>query len=85
MAPRTVGPGGGSPRPGGSQTVHSIGWADVHGAGYAAWTWDSWGTCGSLVSGYDGTAANDYARWVHDFYAAHAATTYHPVDSRTEA
>jgi len=55
-----------------------IGWADAHGAGYAAWTWDTWGTCGSLVRSYDGTPANDYARWVHDFYVAHAATTYHP-------
>jgi hypothetical protein len=55
-----------------------LGWADAHGAGYAAWTWDTWGTCGSLVASYDGTPANDYARWVHDFYAAHAATTYHP-------
>jgi endoglucanase len=55
-----------------------LGWAEAHGAGYGAWTWDTWGTCGSLVSGYDGTPANDYARWVHDFYAAHAGTTYHP-------
>ena len=55
-----------------------LGWADAHGAGYGAWTWDTWGTCGSLVSGYDGTPANDYAQWVHDFYAAHAGTTYHP-------
>lgn len=55
-----------------------IGWADAHRAGYAAWTWDTWGTCGSLVSGYDGTPANDYARWVRDFYVSHAATTYHP-------
>jgi len=55
-----------------------IGWADAHDAGYAAWTWDTWGTCGSLVASYGGTPANDYARWVHDFYAAHAVTTYHP-------
>ena len=55
-----------------------LSWADEHAAGYAAWTWDTWGTCGSLVSNYNGTAANGYARWVHDFYAAHAATTYHP-------
>jgi hypothetical protein len=55
-----------------------IGWADANGASYAAWTWDTWGTCGSLVSSYDGTPANAYAAWVHDFYAAHAATTYHP-------
>jgi hypothetical protein len=55
-----------------------IGWADANGASYAAWTWDTWGTCGSLVSSYDGTPANAYAAWVHDFYAAHAANTYHP-------
>jgi hypothetical protein len=55
-----------------------IGWADAHGASYAAWTWDTWGTCGSLVSSYDGTPANAYAGWVHDFYVAHAASTYHP-------
>jgi endoglucanase len=55
-----------------------IGWAEVHGAGYAAWTWDTWGTCGSLVRNFDGTPANDYARWVRDFYVSHAATTYHP-------
>jgi endoglucanase len=55
-----------------------VGWADAHGAGYAAWTWDTWATCGSLVSDYAGTPANDYARWVRDFYAAHSATTYHP-------
>jgi hypothetical protein len=59
-----------------------IGWADANAAGYAAWTWDTWGTCGSLVSNYDGTPANDYGRWVHDFYVAHAATTYHSVRRR---
>jgi endoglucanase len=63
---------------GSTNIARVIGWADAHDAGYAAWTWDTWGTCGSLVSSYDGTPANDYARWVHDFYAAHAATTYHP-------
>jgi hypothetical protein len=63
---------------GSTNIARVIGWADAHGAGYAAWTWDTWGTCGSLVGDYDGTPANDYARWVHDFYAAHAATTYHP-------
>lgn len=63
---------------GSTNIARLIGWADAHGAGYAAWTWDTWGTCGSLVSDYDGTPANDYARWVHDFYFARAATTYHP-------
>ena len=55
-----------------------IGWAEAHDGGYAAWTWDTWNTCGSLVSSYDGTPANEYARWIHDFDVAQAATTYHP-------
>ena len=63
---------------GSTNIARVIGWADAHGAGYAAWAWDSWGTCGSLVSNYDGTPASAYAQWVHDFYAAQAATTYHP-------
>jgi hypothetical protein len=36
-------------------------WADAHGAGYEAWTWDTWGTCGSLIKDDAGTPANDYA------------------------
>ncbi|HLY49658.1 MAG TPA: cellulase family glycosylhydrolase [Solirubrobacteraceae bacterium] len=43
-------------------------WADAHHVGYAAWTWDTWGTCLSLISSYSGTPANDYGRWVHGYY-----------------
>ncbi len=43
-------------------------WADAHHVGYAAWTWDTWGNCLSLISGYDGTPANDYGRWVKAHY-----------------
>lgn len=32
-------------------------WADAHGIGYLAWTWDTWSGCGgpSLISSYDGS------------------------------
>jgi hypothetical protein len=45
-----------------------MGWADAHGVGYEAWTWDTWDTCGSLISNYDGTPANAYGTWVRDHY-----------------
>jgi endoglucanase len=47
-------------------------WADAHGVGYEAWTWDTWGGgCGSLalISSYDGTPFNTpYANYVHDHF-----------------
>ncbi len=45
-----------------------LGWADAHGVGYEAWTWDTWAGCGVLVSDYDGTPANDWATWVMNHY-----------------
>jgi len=47
-------------------------WADAHNVGYAAWTWDTWGDCLSLISSYNGTpnttspAGAAYAQYVHD-------------------
>jgi hypothetical protein len=55
-----------------------LGWADAHTSGYAAWTWDTWGNCSALISSYDGTPANVYARYVRAFYSARASTTYGP-------
>jgi endoglucanase len=52
-------------------------WADAHHVGYAAWTWDTWGNCESLISNYDGTPANDYGRWVKAYYAGVAASERH--------
>ena len=43
-------------------------WADVHGVGYEAWTWDTWGGCGVLISNYNGTPASQWARWVKQHY-----------------
>jgi hypothetical protein len=46
-------------------------WADAHGVGYEAWTWDAWGgslVCGVLISDYGGTPANQWASWVQQHY-----------------
>jgi len=43
-------------------------WADAHGVGYEAWTWDTWGGCGVLISDYNGTPANAWATWVQQHY-----------------
>jgi endoglucanase len=43
-------------------------WADNYGVGYEAWTWDTWGGCGVLISSYSGTPANAWSRWVKHHY-----------------
>jgi hypothetical protein len=48
-------------------------WADAHGVGYAAWTWDTWGNCEALISTYGGRPANDYGRFVRSWYAHDSA------------
>ena len=42
-----------------------LGWAASHNVSWAAWTWDTWGTCGSLISSYAGTPANPYGAYIH--------------------
>jgi hypothetical protein len=51
--------------------LHVLNWADSHAAGYE--TWDTWGTCGSLIGDYNGTPPNEYATWVKAHYAAKKA------------
>lgn len=43
-------------------------WADAHDVGYEAWTWDTWGGCGVLISDYTGTPANAWATYVKSHY-----------------
>lgn len=43
-------------------------WATAHAAGYAAWTWDTWGNCESLISDYAGKPANAYGAFVRSYY-----------------
>jgi len=47
-------------------------WADARNVGYAAWTWNTWRTCLSLISAFDGTvntstpAGAAYARYIKE-------------------
>jgi endoglucanase len=53
-----------------SNIASILGWADAHGVGYEAWTWDTWGNCSSLISDFDGTPANTYGTYVRNHYLA---------------
>ena len=49
-----------------------LGWAESHNVSWAAWTWDTWGTCGSLISSYDGTPANAYGSYIRQTLLSHS-------------
>ena len=49
-----------------------IAWADAHGVGYEAWTWNTWGNCSALIRGFDGEPFSEYGRWVKAHYAERA-------------
>ena len=55
---------------GSSNITSFMNWADAHRVGYEAWTWDTWGTCGSLINEYGGTPRGAYGQAVHDHLAA---------------
>jgi hypothetical protein len=48
-------------------------WADAHGVGYETWAWDTWRTCGSLISSYAGTPHADYGAYIRARYIRTAA------------
>jgi hypothetical protein len=50
-----------------------VSWADAHGVGYEAWTWNTWGNCSSLISDYHGTPRGAYGTFVKAHLAARAA------------
>jgi endoglucanase len=52
-----------------------LAWADAHGVGYQAWTWNTWGTCSSLIRGFDGTPAGVYGQTYRAHLAALARST----------
>lgn len=56
---------------GSANTSRLLSWADAHHVGYAAWTWDTWGSCLSLIKSYSGTPANGYGRFVRSWYRRH--------------
>jgi endoglucanase len=45
-------------------------WADAHNVGYEAWTWDTWDTCGALISSYTGTPRGQYGAYVRQHLLA---------------
>jgi hypothetical protein len=51
-------------------------WADAHGVGYLAWTWDTWGCSGgqALISDYSGTPCNPYGTGYQQHLATLAST-----------
>jgi hypothetical protein len=51
-------------------------WADAHGIGYLAWTWDTWGCGGvqALISDYSGTPCSPYGTGYQQHLAALAST-----------
>jgi hypothetical protein len=51
-----------------------LNWAETHGVGYEAWTWDTWRNCSALISNYyAGKPANAYGAWVKAHYVNHSA------------
>jgi hypothetical protein len=53
----------------GAFTSTLMGWLDSHGGSYLPWVWNTWGTCLSLVSSYDGTPNGTYGQTYHDHLA----------------
>jgi hypothetical protein len=48
-------------------------WADAHGIGYEAWTWDTWGSCSlSLITDYNGAPYGTYGAYVRQHLLAMA-------------
>jgi endoglucanase len=54
---------------GSSYVATFMNWADAHGVGYQAWTWDTWSTCGSLINNFNGTPNGAYGTYVKNHYA----------------
>ena len=57
-------------------------WADSHGIGYLAWTWDTWGACSlALITDYAGTPYGVYGNYVKSHFLAVTGTTMPAVVS----
>jgi endoglucanase len=42
-------------------------WADSHGIGYAAWSWNDWQNCSGLISSYTGRPAGATGEWLRSY------------------
>jgi endoglucanase len=54
----------------GSFVARAMRWADRHRVGYLAWTWNTWGTCGSLIRNFSGAPRGAYGETVRRRFAA---------------
>lgn len=55
----------------GTSSVSTIvNWAEVHGVGYEAWTWDTWGNCSALIDDYAGQPHAAYGAWIKARFAS---------------
>ena len=57
---------------GSSNVAQIIGWADAHGVGYEAWTWNTWGNCSALIRDFTGVPFSEFGQWVKAHYADRA-------------
>jgi endoglucanase len=57
-------------------------WADAHGIGYLAWTWDTWGNQEALISNYNGTPTT-YGTGFKNYLAGLPTTTPTPSPTPT--
>jgi hypothetical protein len=56
-------------------------WADAHGMGYLAWTWDTWTNGENLITAYDGTPSVPYGLGFKNYLAGLPIPTPTPPPS----
>jgi endoglucanase len=59
-------------------------WADAHGIGYLAWTWDTWGPPQALITDYDGTPSA-YGLGFKNYLATHLVGAQRPTVNQSTA
>jgi endoglucanase len=59
-------------------------WADPHGIGYLAWTWDTWGNNQALISNYNGTPTT-YGLGFKNYLASHLVGSGRPGVNQSTA
>jgi endoglucanase len=59
-------------------------WADAHGIGYLAWTWDTWGPPQALISNYNGTPTT-YGLGFKNYLASHLVGSGRPGTNQSTA
>jgi endoglucanase len=55
---------------GSAKIAEILDWADAHGIHYETWTWNTWGSCNSLITSFDGTPRGAYGAYIRARYLA---------------